>query len=71
MASRVSCGVLEIHISFDILPLSTDEADQTGKPDETRDDGEMTGIHKFSKDCSRPGGGPSKIWDISGRLSGK
>jgi hypothetical protein len=66
-----------MHISFDMLPLlpgypgPTDEADQTVEPDETRDDGEITGIHKGSKDRSRPGGGPSKIWDIFGRLSGR
>jgi len=54
-----------------MLPLSTDEADQTGKPDETRDDKEMAGIHKDLRDRSHPGGGPSKILDIFGRLSGR
>jgi len=41
-----------------MLPLSTDEADQTGKPDETRDDKEMAGIHKKPRLRPLPGGAP-------------
>jgi hypothetical protein len=68
MASRVSCGVLDMHISFDMLaslarqlllePGAADEADQTGKPDETRDDKEMAGTHMNSRRRPHPGGDP-------------
>jgi len=39
-------------------PGAPDEADQTGKPDEMRDDKEMAGIHTNSRRRPLPGGDP-------------